>query len=136
MDRKINLDVINIDYISISSLIDLESLVEVTTIIFDSCGDLYYIVDDIEKIKDVSSMPSYIKEDWVNENKRPIDISVLNNQINKFSREVEYEKREVEYEKSRLLESNYHDSLKEKMLTLDNLISIRRDVIISGVITK
>lgn len=122
MDRKINLDVINIDYISISSLIDLESLVEVTTIIFDSCGDLYYIVDDIEKIKDVSSMPSYIKEDWVNENKRPIDISILNNQINKFSVEVEDEK-------SRLLESNYHDSLKEKMLTLDNLISIRRDVI-------
>lgn len=129
MDRKINLDVINIDYISISSLIDLESLVEVTTIIFDSCGDLYYIVDDIEKIKDVSSMPSYIKEDWVNENKRPVDISVLNNQINKFSIEVEDEK-------SRLLESNYHDSLKEKMLTLDNLISIRRDLIISGVIAK
>lgn len=129
MDRKINLDVINIDYISISSLIDLESLVEVTTIIFDSCGDLYYIVDDIEKIKDVSSMPSYIKEDWVNENKIPIDISVLNNQINKFSIEVEDEK-------SRLLESNYHDSLKEKMLTLDNLISIRRDVIIGKMVKR
>jgi hypothetical protein len=55
--------------ISISTETQHHTLIDVATIIIENDEDYYIIEDDIEKVMDVSSMPHYIKEDWINYNK-------------------------------------------------------------------
>lgn len=50
----------------------------VTLIAKDTKDDYYYFYDDIDKLGDISRMPLYIKEDWLNYNKKELNISVLN----------------------------------------------------------
>ena len=52
--------------ISISTEIQHHTLIDIATIIIGDDEDYYIIEDDIEKVMDVSSMPHYIKEDWIN----------------------------------------------------------------------
>ena len=51
------------------------------TVIIEKDGDYYYIREDIEVLEDISIMPSYIKEDWINSNKNNLNIAVLNSVI-------------------------------------------------------
>ena len=67
--------------ISISTETQHHSLIEMSTIIIGDDEDYYIIEEDIEKIMDVSSMPNYIKEDWINYNKKELNQKVIDKHI-------------------------------------------------------
>lgn len=77
MERRINLSpwkfVYLFDKYSNQTLINYATL-----IIQNPSDDYFYLYDDYEKILDISIMPDYIKEDWLNYNKKELNISVLN----------------------------------------------------------
>jgi hypothetical protein len=79
MKRRINLSPWK--EISISTETQHHSLIEMSTIIIGDDEDYYIIEEDIEKIMDVSSMPHYIKEDWINYNKKELNQKVLDKHI-------------------------------------------------------
>jgi len=56
-----------------------------TIFIRDKNGDYFYLYDETDKVYDVSRMPSYISEDWVNYNKKEINNAVLEKWIAQFS---------------------------------------------------
>ena len=64
----------------------------------------FYIEDSGEKISDISKMPFYIKLDWINYNKKELDLKTIN-------KHIEYHKK------------NDTDDLYK-------MISIRREIII------
>jgi hypothetical protein len=41
----------------------------------------YYLEEWDEKIFDISQMPNYIKQDWLNHNKKPLSLKLLNKQV-------------------------------------------------------
>ena len=116
MERRINLS--PWEEISITTEIEHHTLIQNATIIIENNGGYFYIKDDIEKIKDVSNMPTYIKEDWVNYNKKDLSISVLNSHIS-----------ELQYKSLGTFNVN-----KEPEETIPLLKSLRRDLIIKGII--
>lgn len=63
--------------VSITTRTIHHSLVDEATIIVENGDDYFVIQDDIEKIKDVSQMPNYIKEDWINYNKIELTDKIL-----------------------------------------------------------
>lgn len=67
--------------ISISTEIQHHTMIEMATIIIGNDDDYYLIEDDIEKIMDVSSMPNYIKEDWIRYNKKELNQNILDKHI-------------------------------------------------------
>jgi hypothetical protein len=71
--------------ISISTELQHHTLINIATIIIGDDEDYYIIEEDIEKIMDVSSMPSYIKEDWIIYNKKELNQQVLNKHISIYS---------------------------------------------------
>jgi len=115
-DREINLD----PWVIISQVSEYEhhTLICYATIIVESNGEYFYLKDDIDKIKDVSNMPSYIKEDWLNYNKKELGMSVINKQIKNLETILEHKR-------------PYNPDDDE---ALSQLISIRRNLIINGII--
>jgi len=71
--------------ISISTETQHHTLIDVATIIIENDEDYYIIEDDIEKVMDVSSMPHYIKEDWINYNKKELNQKVLDKHIKVYT---------------------------------------------------
>ena len=71
--------------ISISTEIQHHTLIDIATIIISNDDDYFVIEDDIEKIMDVSSMPHYIKEDWINYNKKELTHPVLDKHIKVYT---------------------------------------------------
>ena len=67
--------------ISISTEVQHHTLIDMATIIINNDEDYFVIEDDVEKIMDVSSMPHYIKEDWINYNKKELNQKVLDKHI-------------------------------------------------------
>lgn len=113
------MDIVKMDnQISKITEYDHHTLILFATIIFEDSGDYFYIKDDVDKIDDVSRMPQYIKEDWLNYNKKLLNISVINKQIKSL---------EIILEKRRPYDPKDEDTLAE-------LKSIRRDLIIKGII--
>lgn len=112
MDKEINLSHWNI--ISYTDFYELNPFEKVSTIIIENGGDYFFLKDEYEKIIDVSKMPDYIKKDWINYNKKNLNLSILNKEIKKF---------EDDYLKD--------DRFEE---TIKLLKSIRRDQIINGII--
>ena len=90
----------------------------VTLIAKDKNNDYFYFYDDIEKLYDVSNMPSYIKEDWLNYNKKILNISVLNSSIKECKELLEM--------------SVFQENKNTHQQQLDILTSLRRDLIIKG----
>ena len=87
MNRVINL--LPWNKISISTEIQHHTLIDMATIIISNDEDYYVIEDDIEKIMDVSSMPHYIKEDWINYNKKELTHPVLDKHIKVYTEKFE-----------------------------------------------
>ena len=83
-------------------------------------------IADIEKVKDVSQMPEYIKEDWINYNKKPLNIPVLNQMIKSYENQLK-----SGLERPFSLSEPSDDEL-EDLISL--LKSLRRDLIINKVI--
>ena len=109
MKREINVSPWN--HITTSQKIDNHTLDEILTILIEKDGEYFYIVEECQKVFDISQMPIYIKEDWIKYNKKSLSLSLLNEQINKLTNEFE----------------QFEDEL-----TL--LKSLRRDLIIKGII--
>jgi NADH:ubiquinone oxidoreductase subunit C len=93
------------------------TLVNEITIIIEDNEDYYVIQDDIEKVKDVSQMPNYIKEDWIKYNKKELTTQILDWHI------IDYvDKSESQYPNEDLLE------------VISKLRSIKRNQIIKSII--
>jgi hypothetical protein len=116
MNRVINL--LPWSKISISTEIQHHTLIDMATIIITNDEDYFVIEDDIEKVMDVSSMPHYIKEDWINYNKKELTHSVLDKHIKVYT-----DKYESQYPPSEVVEK-----------TLSTLKSIKRHLIIKKII--
>jgi hypothetical protein len=71
--------------ISISTETKHHTLIDIATIIIYNEDDYYVVEDDIEKVMDVSSMPRYIKEDWINYNKKELNQKVLDKHIKVYT---------------------------------------------------
>lgn len=102
------------------------TLINNATVLIENGGNYFYIQDDIEKVKDVSQMPEYIKEDWINYNKKPLNIPVLNQMIKSYENQLN-----SGLERPFSLSEPSDDEL-ENIISL--LKSLRRDLIINKVI--
>lgn len=94
------------------------TLVDEATIIIEYDDDHFVIQDDIEKVKDVSQMPNYIKEDWIKYNRKELTNQILDWHI---------------YHYTELFESQYPPD-KEVEDTLIMLKSIKRNQIIKKIL--
>ena len=113
--------------VSITTNYEHHTLIEKASIIINNGDDYFYLHDDIEKIKDVSSMPYYIKEDWVKYNKKELDMITMNIHIK------QYEDRLKSIIESKTLPFNL-DNEKDLEETIQLLKSLRRELIIKGII--
>ena len=107
--------------ISITKRMQHHTMIDVATIIIENNGEFFCIQDDIEKIIDISSMPNYIKEDWINYNKKDLTISIVDQHIIKY---VDLRDSEIYLE---VANQTYDDVVSE-------LQSIKRDLIIKKII--
>jgi hypothetical protein len=104
--------------ISISTEVQHHTLIDVATIIIGDDEDYYTIEEDVEKIMDVSSMPHYIKEDWINYNKKELNQKVLDKHISVYT-----DKSEMQYPPDKEIEE-----------IISTLKSIKRHLLIKKII--
>jgi len=116
MNRSINLSPWK--EISISKDTQHHTLIDMATIIISDDEDYYIIEDDIEKIMDVSSMPHYIKEDWINYNKKELTQKTVDKHIREY-----FDRSEMLYTKDEEIED-----------ILSTLRAIKRQLIIKSII--
>lgn len=109
MKREINVSPWN--HITTTSKINNHSLDNYFTILIEKDGEYFFLIEDEQKIFDISQMPNYIKEDWIKYNKKSLSLSVLNEQIKKFS--------------------NDYDQFEDELSLLK---SLRRELILKGII--
>ena len=124
MKREINVSPWN--HITTSHKIDQHTLDEIFTILIEKEGEYFYIVEESQKVYDISQMPLYIKEDWINYNKKPLNIPVLNQMIKSYENQL-----------NSGLERPFSlsEPSDEELENLINLLkSLRRDLIINKVI--
>ncbi len=100
-----------------------------STIILRLGDDYFYLTDDDDKVSDVVKMPDYIKQDWVESNKKLLDVPTIN-------REVLYFKKTVELFSEKPAMRYYELMLWNYSKTLENLISIRREIIMNHTLGK
>ena len=60
-----------------------------TSIILEKDNLYFFIQDEKEKINDVSKMPIYIKEDWINYNKNDLSLDIINRHIKYYKNDDE-----------------------------------------------
>jgi hypothetical protein len=109
MKREINVSPWK--HITTTSKINNYSLDNYFTILIEKNGEYFFIVEEEQKVFDVSQMPNYIKEDWIKYNKKDVSLSLLNEQIKKLT--------------------NDYDQFEEELSLLK---SLRRELIINGII--
>jgi hypothetical protein len=109
MKREINVSPWK--HITTTSKINNYSLDNYFTILIEKDGEYYFIVEEEQKVFDISQMPNYIKEDWIKYNKKSVSLSLLNEQIKKLT--------------------NDYDQFEEELSLLK---SLRRELIINGII--
>ena len=109
MKREINVSPWK--HITTTSKINNYSLDNYFTILIEKDGEYFFIVEEEQKVFDISQMPIYIKEDWIKYNKKSISLSLINEQIKKLTNDF----------------YQFEDEL-------SLLKSLRRDLIIKGII--
>ncbi len=109
MKREINVSPWN--HLTTTSKINNYSLDNYFTILIERDGEYSFLVEEEQKIFDISQMPKYIKEDWIKYNKKSLSLSLINEQIKKLT--------------------NDFDQFEEELTLLK---SLRRDLIIQGII--
>jgi len=80
----------------------------------------YYLEEWDEKIFDISQMPNYIKQDWLNHNKKPLSLKLLNKQVKNL---LDLISRETGIDVKKIIQ------LEEEIYLLK---SLRSDLIIKG----
>lgn len=109
MKREINVSPWN--HLTTTSKINNYSLDNYFTILIERDGEYSFLVEEEQKIFDISQMPKYIKEDWIKYNKKSLSLSLINEQIKKLT--------------------NDFDQFEEELTLLK---SLRRDLILQGII--
>lgn len=109
MKREINVSPWK--HITTSHKIDHHTLDEIFTILIEKDGEYSYIVEECQKVFDISQMPIYIKEDWIKYNKKSLSLSLLNEQIKNLTNDF------GQFEED-----------------LNLLKSLRRELIINGIV--
>jgi hypothetical protein len=109
MERSINVSPWN--HITTTSKINNYSLDNYFTILIEKDGEYFFLVEEEQKVFDISQMPNYIKEDWIKYNKKSLSLSILNEQIKKLS--------------------NDYDQFEDELSLLK---SLRRELILKGII--
>lgn len=109
MKREVNLSPWQV-LVTTQSL-DNQTLDYWSTILIEYQNQYCYLVEEEQKVFDISQMPDYIKTDWIKYNKKPLNLLALNRQIKKLSADLEQFEEE-----------------------LDLLKRLRRDLILEGII--
>jgi hypothetical protein len=108
---KRTIDVTPWNHITTTSKINNYSLDNYFTILIEKDGEYFFLVEEEQKVFDISQMPNYIKEDWIKYNKKSLSLSILNEQIKKLS--------------------NDYDQFEDELSLLK---SLRRELILKGII--
>ena len=87
MKREINVSPWN--HITTTSKINNYSLDNYFTILIEKDGEYFFLVEEEQKVFDISQMPNYIKEDWIKYNKKSLSLLILNEQIKKLSNDYD-----------------------------------------------
>jgi uncharacterized alpha-E superfamily protein len=98
MKREINVNPWN--HITTTSKINNYSLDNYFTILIEKDGEYSFIVEEEQKVFDISQMPNYIKEDWIKYNKKPVSLSLLNEQIKNLTNDYDQFEEELSLLKS------------------------------------
>jgi hypothetical protein len=124
MERKINLE----NIISSIEFYDYTSLNKMTNLIIESNNTYYFIEDELEKVIDVTQMPSYIQLDWFKYNKKELTLSIVN-------KHIKYLKDSIEdlYTKNMSIQKNIEVEQQIQQV-LEKVFLIRRDLIINGIL--
>lgn len=122
-NRKINLSPWK--EVSLISEFEHHTLIEMATLIIEKDNEFFFIYEDIEKIRDVSIMPSYIKEDWIKYNRKELNVFILNKSIK------EHETKLKSLSELNPIKTEEEWDLEE---TIQLLRKLRRDIIIKGII--
>lgn len=99
------------------SSITEESVIE---FIFTEDDKFFLLKSDYDLFEDVSKMPEYIQSDWINANKKDLNLMSLN--------------KHIKNSKSVLDEYIIEGDRKSIQKVIDRLISIRRDFILKGIL--
>ncbi len=78
----------NINTISKFIIKDYRNVLGTINILFEKDSRFFYIEEDFEKVEDINKMPTYIKDDWYNYNKKELTLEVINSHI-LFSKDLE-----------------------------------------------
>lgn len=70
--------------ISHNEVISHHTMMKMMTIFIEKDDEYFYLYDESFKIDDISRMPDYIRLDWINYNKKDVDIKVLDKEIREF----------------------------------------------------
>jgi hypothetical protein len=124
MERKINLE----NIISSIEFYDYASLNKMVNLIIESNNTYYFIEDELEKVIDVTQMPSYIQLDWFKYNKKDLTLSMVN-------KHIKYLKESIEdlYTKNMSIQKNIEIEQQIQQV-LEKVFLIRRDLIINGIL--
>ena len=124
MERKINLE----NIISSIEFYDYASLNKMVNLIIESNNTYYFIEDELEKVIDVTQMPSYIQLDWFKYNKKDLNLSMVN-------KHIKYLKESIEdlYTKNMSIQKNIEIEQQIQQV-LEKVFLIRRDLIINGIL--
>lgn len=87
MKREINLH--PWQHITTTEEINIHSLDNYFTILIKKDDEYSFIIEEEQKVFDISQMPNYIKEDWVKYNKKSVSLSLLNQQIKRLTNDYE-----------------------------------------------
>lgn len=86
----------------------------ISNIIIELESVFFYIEDYKEKMIDISKMPIYIRLDWLNYNRKELDLKTIN-------KHIEYHKTTSRWDGNDFIQDD---------IKISQLISIRRDIII------
>lgn len=70
-----------------SAELNHHTMIYILTVFIEKDGEYFYLEDEMDKIDDIMRMPSYIKDDWIQYNKKEINIKILDKHI-KILRDV------------------------------------------------
>ncbi len=98
MKREINVSPWK--HLTTTSNINNYSLDTYFTILIEKDGEYFFIVEEEQKIYDVSQMPYYIKEDWIKYNKKSVSLSLINDQIMRLTNKFDQFEDEINLLKS------------------------------------
>lgn len=70
----------------ISLLVELQhhTLIYILTVFIEKDGEYFYLEDEMDKIYDIMKIPSYIKNDWIEYNKKELNLKILDKHISKL----------------------------------------------------